>query len=596
MSDTATTSTELTGAEEVIWDLSDLHSGGAETFAEDLARMVQNAKDFHSRWHDTLPKATDEDMLAFVQEYAAVVEHMDRIGSFAQLQWSTDTENPDFGNLLQTVRETTARTSRHIVFVYVGISQLSTERLNELIASPLLAPYKHWFERLADYKPHLLSEEVEQVLSEKSLTARSAWVRLHDEMSNAQVYRLHGKEYTETTMLKLLHEPNRETRKAAAEALSVGLKEQTKHQSFIFNTVIADHALNNRLRGYEHWISPRNFDNEVSDSSVDALVTAVVGRYDLVERLFNLKKRLLGYDVMYDYDRYAPVSDEKVMLSWDEARSIVLETYHAFHPETGNIVQQFFDKSWIHAPTRKGKSGGAYSAGTVPSVHPYVFMNYTGTNRDVQTLAHELGHGIHQYLSRQQGILLMDTPLTIAETASVFGEMITFQHLLDSATTDKQRLTMLVTKLDDIISTVFRQIALNRFEDAMHTTRAAEGELSTERFSQLWMETQRQQYGDSIVLTEGYGSYWAYISHFMHTPGYVYAYAFGELLVLALYEIYQRDPETFAPKYLTMLSAGGSMRPAELLRPFGIDTDDPAFWNVGLGVIERLITQAEALA
>lgn len=596
MPNTEATLTAPTGAEDVIWDLSDLHSGSDDAISGDLERLVQNTIDFHARWHGTVPEATDEDILAFVQQYSVIAEHMDRIGSYVHLQWSTDTENPEFGKLLQSVRETTARASRNIVFVYVSICELPDERLAQLIASPLLAPYKHWFERMADYKPHLLSEEIEKVLSEKSLTSRSAWVRLHDELSNAQAYHLNGKEYTETTLLKLLHEPNRETRKAAAEALSIGLKEQTKPQSFIFNTVIADHALNNRLRTYDRWISPRNFDNEVSDASVDALVSAVVGRYDLVGRLFNLKKRILGYDTLYDYDRYAPISSEQVMLTWNQAREIVLETYHAFHPETGNIVQQFFDKAWIHAPTRKGKSGGAYSAGTVPSAHPYVFMNYTGTSRDVQTLAHELGHGVHQYLSREQGILLMDTPLTIAETASVFGEMITFQHLLESATNDKQRLGMLVTKLDDIVSTVFRQIALNRFEEAIHTTRSKEGELSAERFSQLWMETQRPQYGDSVQLTDDYGSWWAYISHFVHTPGYVYAYAFGELLVLALYEIYQRDPQSFTPMYLTMLRAGGSMRPSELLRPFGIDTDDPEFWNVGLGVIERLIIQAEALA
>ncbi|MDZ4745232.1 MAG: M3 family oligoendopeptidase [bacterium] len=596
MSDNQATRIEQTGAEEVIWDLSDLHSGTADALTVDLAQMIDDTGEFFARWHDTVQNATDEKMLEFIQQYSAIVEQMDRIGSFVHLQWSTDTENPEYGKLLQSVREASARASRDIVFVYVSISKLPTERLDQLIASPLLAPYKHWFERMADYKPHLLSEEVEQVLSEKSVTSRAGWVRLHDELSNAQKYILQGKEYSQTTLLKLLYESNRETRKAAADALSVGLKEQTKPQSFIFNTVVSDHALNNRLRGYDTWISARNFDNEVSDSTVEALVSAVVGRYDLVERLFNLKKRLLGYDVLYDYDRYAPTGADSEMLTWNQAREIVLETYHAFHPETGNIAQQFFDKPWIHAPTRKGKSGGAYSAGTIPSAHPYVFMNYTGTNRDVQTLAHELGHGVHQYLSRQQGVLLMDTPLTIAETASVFGEMITFQHLLDAATDNKQRLTMLVTKLDDIVSTVFRQIALNRFEDAIHETRAVEGELSADRISELWMQSQRKQYGNSVILTEGYSSCWAYISHFMHTPGYVYAYAFGELLVLALYEIYQREPETFAPMYLKMLSAGGSMRPAELLRPFGIDTDDPAFWNVGLGAIERLIIQAEALA
>ncbi len=335
--------------------------------------------------------------------------------------------------------------------------------------------------------------------------------------------------------------------------------------------------------------------NEATDASVDALIAAVVERYPLVRRFYALKKRILGLDTFYDYDRYAPVAQESDFWTWEQAKDIVLTAYNRFDTRIGNIAAMFFEKNWIHAPVRKGKNGGAYSAGTTASVHPYVFMNYTGTNRDVQTLAHELGHGVHQYLSRSQGNLLMDTPLTVAETASVFGEIITFNSLFTEAQSQQQKLSMLVNKLDDIISTVFRQIALNRFENAMHETRRSEGELSVDRLCELWLQTQSEQFGDAVVLTEGYKYWWSYISHFMHAPGYVYAYAYGELLVLALHEIYKQDPASFPEKYIAMLSSGGAKSPTDLLAPFGINVEDPNFWNVGLDVIERVLTDAEEL-
>jgi len=329
---------------------------------------------------------------------------------------------------------------------------------------------------------------------------------------------------------------------------------------------------------------------------VDALVSSVVSRYGLVQRFYRLKKRLLGYETFHDYDRNAPVGSDEAFWTWEAARDIVVAAYTEFHPRMGEIAAMFFEKNWIHAPVRKGKNGGAYSAGTIPSAHPYVFLNYTGTNRDVQVLAHELGHGIHQFLSRQQGALLMDTPLTVAETASVFGEIITFNKLFAAAQTDEQRLSMLVGKLDDILSTVHRQISFNRFEDSMHNARRTEGELSVERLSELWMKSQEDEFGDTVKFSEGFKYWWSYISHFMHVPGYVYAYAFGELLVLSLYEIYKQDKENFPEKYLEMLSAGGSKSPAELLKPFGLNIEDPAFWNVGLDVLERAIVEAERLA
>jgi oligoendopeptidase F len=360
--------------------------------------------------------------------------------------------------------------------------------------------------------------------------------------------------------------------------------------------VIADHAANDRLRGYPTWVSSRNLSNEASDASVEALVQSVVQRYDLVRRQYALKKKLLGYEVFHDYDRHAPIGKDDAFWTWEAARDIVVSAYQEFHPTMGEIANMFFERNWIHAPTRKGKNGGAYSAGTVPSAHPYVFLNYTGSNRDVQVLAHELGHGIHQYLSRQNGPLLMDTPLTVAETASVFGEIITFNKLYAAAETDEVRLSMLVGKLDDILSTVHRQVAFNRFEDAIHTARREEGELSVDRFSELWLRTQTDQFQDAVTLSEGYRYWWSYISHFMHVPGYVYAYAFGELLVLSLYEVYKQDKGNFPGKYVEMLSAGGSKSPVELLKPFGLNIEDPAFWNGGLDVVERLVTEAERLA
>ncbi|HCN05177.1 MAG TPA: oligoendopeptidase F [Bacteroidetes bacterium] len=589
-------STSQTGAENIVWNLSDLYSSDTDpVFLRDLDSIESVADAFRMRWHGRLATIDDTMFATMVVEYGVILEQLDRLGSFAYLQWSTDTDNPSYGRTLQNVREKSAAAWRHIVFVSVSIAQLPEARLLELLASAPLAPYKHWLQQAVVHRPHVLSEEVEQVLSEKHLTSRMAWVRLHDEVSAQQTFHLNGQEYTEASLISLLHEPHRDTRRAAAEALTAGLKEQIRTQAFIFNTVLADKMIDDRLRKYPTWLSARNNENEVSDASVQSLIDSVTSRYDIVRRLYALKKTVLGLDTFYDYDRYAPLSTEKENISWSDARSLVTSTYADFHQEAGTIVKKFFENNWIHAPVRKGKSGGAYSAGTIPSAHPYVFMNYTGSARDVQTLAHELGHGLHQYLSRRQGILQMDTPLTIAETASVFGETITFRRLLANATPERS-LALLVAKLDDTVSTVFRQIALNRFEHAVHSARRSEGELSVDRIGEIWMLTQRDQLGDAVVFSPGYEYWWSYISHFLHTPGYVYAYAFGELLVLALAEKYLADPDGFPEKYMDLLRAGGSKRPSELLAPFDINIDDPAFWNIGLNVIERMLVEAETLA
>ena len=336
--------------------------------------------------------------------------------------------------------------------------------------------------------------------------------------------------------------------------------------------------------------------NETDDATVDALVNAVTSNYPMVQRYYKLKAKLLGLDNMYDYDRYAPMMQNEATITWEEARKMVMDSYTEFHPNMGDITAKFFDKNWIDAAIKPGKRGGAYSASTVPSVHPYVFMNFDGKIRDVQTLAHELGHGVHQYLSRQQGPLQAGTPLTTAETASVFGEMLVFQNLLKELSDPKEKLALIVGKIDDTIATVFRQISMNRFENAMHTARREEGELTTEKFSELWMEQQKALYGDSVTLTDEYGIWWSYIPHFLHTPGYVYAYAFGELLVLALYEEFTENPDGFADRYMELLSAGGSEWPHDLVAKMGLDIRDPEFWNKGLSSFEKMIDEAEELA
>jgi oligoendopeptidase F len=588
---------KTTGAEEVVWDLTDLYrSADDDVFISDLNTLEQNCLDFKNKWHGNVASIAVSEFVYMLEEYEVLVELMDKLSSFAQLVWSTNTEDPANGRMLQTTREVIANANQHIIFLSIEVSELSDDVMDSLLNSPELESRRHWLEVRNDFKPYRLSDEVEQVLALKSLSSRFAWVRLHDEVMSAQVFRLLGHEYTEAEIMKLLQEPNRETRKAAAEAITQGLKESARVQTYIFNTVVADHHTNDQLRGFKSWVSHRNLENEVSDESVNALITSVVERSDLLRRYYSLKKRLLGVDEMFEYDRNAPVGTEQSFWTWDAARGVVVSAYSEFHPRFGEIVELFFDSSWIHAPVSKGKNGGAYSAGTIASAHPYIFLNYMGSDRDVQVLAHELGHGVHQYLSRSQGPLLMDTPLTIAETASVFGEMITFNKLFASAENRKKKLSMLMGKIDDIVSTVFRQIMLNRFEDAMHTMRRSKGELSIDNMCDIWMKTQREQYGDSITLTDGYRYWWSYISHFMHVPGYVYAYAYGELLVLALHEIYKNNKESFSDKYIKFLSSGGSKRPSELLQPFGINTDDPGFWKIGLGVIENLIAEAEKLS
>src|SRR5690554_1528199 len=587
----------LTGAENINWNLSDLYESSDDPqLALDKKEILDQADVFSEKYRGKIAQLSVNEFKEMLQDYEALQDKGGKIGSFAYLQWSTNTGNSEFGKLVQETNELSSEINQKLVFLDVEWLQVPDNEADKIINAPELSFYKHYLETSRLYKDHVLEEKEEQILSAKSVTGRSAWVRFFDETLGAAKFELDGKEYAEQEVLSKLHDGDRELRKRAHASLTKKFKELGHPLTFVFNTLLADKYTNDKLRKYPDWISSRNLSNETDNETVEALINAVTSNYGLVQRYYKLKTKLLGLDEMRDYDRYAPIIQNEATISWDEARDMVMDSYTNFHPEMGEITNLFFEKNWIDAAIKPGKRGGAYSAGTVPSVHPYVFMNFDGKIRDVQTLAHELGHGVHQYLSRKQGPLQASTPLTTAETASVFGEMLVFQKLLKELDNPKERLALIIGKIDDTIATVFRQISMNRFENAMHNARREEGELTTARFSELWIEQQEALYGDSVTLTEEYGMWWSYIPHFLHTPGYVYAYAFGELLVLALYEEYTQRPDGFADRYLELLSAGGSEWPHDLVAKMGLDITSPDFWNKGIAAFEKMIEEAEALS
>ena len=585
-----------TGAENVRWDLSDLYLGLDDpAFVSDREKALELAEKFSGKYRGRVAELTPGQFAKALEEYSGIIELMSRIGSFAYLSWTVNTEDPALGKAVQEANELSSELSQKIVFFTLEWLSLDEDTAQKWIDSEALAFYRHYLETSRLDKPHTLEEQEEKILTAKSVTGSRAWVRFFDETLGASRFGFDGKELTETEVLSKMHDPDRDIRRKASEVFTDGLKEMSHPLTYVFNTLLADKHTNDRLRNYPHWLKARNLSNEISDESVQSLVDSVTAQYPLVHRFYELKKKLLNLDEMKEYDRYAPVLKNQERIVWSQARSIVLEAYHEFHPEMGDIARRFFDEKWIDAAIVPGKRGGAYSASTTPSVHPYVFMNYDGKIRDVQTLAHELGHGVHQYLSRSQGVLQSGTPLTTAETASVFGEMLVFQKLLSSLDKPEEKMALLVGKIDDTIATVFRQISMNRFEDRIHQARRNEGELTADRFSDLWMETQRPVYGDSVTLTDNYRMWWSYIPHFIHTPGYVYAYAFGELLVLALYQEYQNSANGFNQKYMKMLEKGGSDWPHRLTSDLGVNINEKAFWERGLAAIESLIKEAESL-
>jgi oligoendopeptidase F len=593
---TQKSSSAETGAEEIHWDLSDLYlSPDDPALAGDRESVLLEAEEFSGKYRGRIAKLTKEEFLDSLREYEQIIQKLRKIGSYSHLKWTVNTEDPELGKLMQQANELGSEISQKLVFFDVEWLKVDEEKAEEWIESKELESYRHYLRISRLYKNHTLDEGQEQVMSAKNVTGRSAWNRYFDETMGAARFELDGDTLTQQQVLSKLQSGDRDLRRRAHGSMTKTLGQLKRTLTYIFNTLLADKAANDKLRGYKNWIESRNLSNQTDEASVNALIESVQNSYPLVQRYYRLKRDLLGYKTLYDYDRYAPLMKSEKSISWDEAKDMVLDAYSNFHPEMGNIAGKFFDNQWIDAAIKPGKRGGAYSASTVTSVHPYVFMNFDGRIRDVQTLAHELGHGVHQYLSGKQGELQSSTPLTTAETASVFGEMLVFEKLMEKLDDPKEKLALLISKIDDTIATVFRQISMNRFEEAIHTSRREEGELTTVQFSEKWIKTQTDLYGDAVKLTDEYQLWWSYIPHFLHTPGYVYAYAFGELLVLALYQSYKKSSNGFEDRYLGMLEAGGSDWPHNLVSGLEMDIKDPTFWQNGLKIFEDMIEQAESL-
>ncbi|HXG09374.1 MAG TPA: M3 family oligoendopeptidase [Gemmataceae bacterium] len=591
-------------ADGVAWDLTDLYRGVDDPqINHDLEEARRRAQAFEAAYRGKIHVETGpspDRLLAALEELESLYELMDRPVVYASLLHAAKTDDPRHGALLAHTREQRTAINKHLIFFDLEWVRVPDGPARALIDSPQLARYRHYLEQKRAWKPHYLSEPEEKILEEKAVTGRAAFVRLFDETVAAIRFPFEHDGRVEWLPLSQinakLHDADRAVRRAAADGLTRGLQENARLLTFIFNNLVLDHRSDCELRHFPSPEAPRHLANEVSPAVVEALLTAVERHQEMVQRYYRLKGRLLGIEPLYDYDRYAPLFPDLPRCDWPRARQLVEESYEAFSPRAGAIVREFFDRRWIDAELRPGKRNGAFSSSAVPSVHPYILMNYTDRLRDVMTLAHELGHGLHQYLSRPVGYLQCDTPLTTAEMASVFGEMLTFRRLLEVFPEPRTRLGMLCSKIEDSFATVFRQVVLTRFEQALHRARRERGELTTEQVNELWLAANRPMHGDVVQLTAGYGWWWLYIGHFIHVPFYCYAYAFGELLVLALVQKYRQEGAAFVPQYLDLLAAGGSEAPQVLLARLGVDVNDPGFWELGLRLLGDMVTEAEELA
>lgn len=591
------------GAEGITWKLDDLYKGTDDPKIEtDFEQSEQRAKKFEKMYRGKInsPSLTPKLLLDAILEIESIQQTLGKLMSFAHLLFAADTSSPKYGAFMQSVQERLTQVRKHLIFFELELLELPDDAADKIIIDKSIEHYRHFLRNERKYKPHRLSEPEEKILDEKSNTGSRAFQRLFDEVVNNIVFKVRIDKKTvqmsETQVLSLLYDPDRAKRKAASKALTKGLDENAHVLTYIFNNLVQDHAVSDRLRSYPHPMASRNLDNEINKDTVDALMKATESNYDLVHRYYELKGKLLELKKFYDYDRYAPISSDKKIYKYDASKDIILDAFGEFSTTVRAVAKAFFDNNWIDAEVRAGKRGGAFSHGTVPNVHPYVFINYTGKLRDVMTLAHELGHGVHQYLSRKQGYFQCYTPLTTAETASVFGEMLVFHKLMESMDDDKAKLSLLCSKLEDIFATVSRQVVLTRFEESLHKARRDEGELGSERISELWVEANKPMFGDTINITDDYSLWWMYIPHFIHSPFYCYAYAFGELLVLALYNMYLDEGGAFAKRYVELLSSGGSDTPEKLLEAVGVDIRDPNFWHSGLDLIRTMVDQAYELA
>jgi len=578
------------------WDLSDLYPGAQSgELKRDLASAADETAAFAQRYRGRLAGLAGEALAAAIAEYERISETLARVASYADLAHAGNMTDPTISRQAQDLRERVTEISSEVLFFTLEINRIEDDALARLLEAPSLARYRPWFRDVRAFRPHQLSDEAERLLHEKAVAGRTAWVRLFDETLAALRFPVTGKELNNAEALHLLSHKDEAVRREAAEALAHVLRGNLRLFGQITNTLAKDKEIEDKWRRFPTPMASRHLSNHVEPEVVEALVKAVEHSFPrLSHRYYRIKTRWLGKDKLEYWDRNAPLpEDDDREIAWDDARRSVLAAYHAFSPEMAEVVGRFFERPWIDAPVRPGKAPGAFCHPTVPRVHPYVLLNYQGKTRDVMTLAHELGHGVHQVLAAGQGYLMADAPLTLAETASVFGEMLTFQALLRAEPDRRRRRVMIAAKVEDMINTVVRQIAFYEFERRVHTERRA-GELTTDRIGEIWLAVQRASLGDAFRFDDGYRVYWSYIPHFIHSPFYVYAYAFGECLVNSLYAVYERAEPGFQRKYLDMLRAGGTLHHKELLAPFGLDASDPAFWAKGLGLIARLIDELEA--
>ncbi len=578
------------------WNLGDLYPGpDSPELAGDLERCEADAKAFRARHEGQVAAMSGTDLGRAIAAYETMDEVLGRVMSYAHLLYAGDMSDPEIGRFFQSMQERVNAISTELLFFALEINRIDEADLEAKLAAPELAHFRPWLRDTRAFREHQLSDDLEKLLHEKYVAGRAAWTRLFDETMARMRFPLDGEELTTAQVLDRLSHRDGAMRRKAAQSLSEVLGKNVGLFALVTNTLAKDKQIDDKWRRYAKPISMRNLANQVEDEVVDALVTAVRGKYGrLSHRYYMLKARWFGVEKLDYWDRNAPLpEDDDAQIPWNEARDTVLDAYAGFSPKLAEVGRKFFDNPWIDAPTRPGKASGAFAHPTVPSAHPYLLLNYQGKTRDVMTLAHELGHGVHQVLAGRHGQLMCDTPLTLAETASVFGEMLTFQALLKRRTDPAGRRVMLASKVEDMLNTVVRQIAFHCFETRVHDERRT-GEMTPDRLGQIWMDVQIESLGPAFRFDDGYKTFWSYIPHFVHSPFYVYAYAFGDCLVNSLYAVFQDAEAGFADKYLEMLAAGGTKRHKELLAPFGLDASDPAFWDRGLQLVESMIDELEA--
>ncbi len=581
------------------WDLQPLVGGqGADGVLALMAEAQEAADAFAERYRGKVAELDAAGLAEALHTLEELSDKVGRAGSYAGLDFSTDTQDPARGALMQEAQERGAALQTALLFFDLEWNELPDEQAERLIDSDELAFCRHYLRTLRRYRPHQLSEPEERVLTETAVTGSAAFKRLFTEQVASLTVDLPNSDEPVQLMeaLSLFQGPDRELRKAAADGVTAALQPGLRTRAFIFNTLLADKSTKDRLRSYDSWIASRNLSNEASDESVQALIDAVQSRYELARRWYRLKAKLLGVEKLAYYDRAAPVAESEQRVSYEESRELVLDCYRSFSPEMGAVAEEFFTGNYIDAPPAPGKRGGAFCSYTVPSAHPYVLLNHTGRIGDALTMAHELGHGVHAALARPRGVFEFTTPLTVAETASIVGETIVLERLLTQAPDAAARLSLLAESLDGAVAAVFRQVAMNRFEHRVHNERRNAGELSVESINAAWLDTQADLLGDSVEPSDDYGTWWSYVPHFIDTPGYVYAYAYGNLLALSVYRRYEEQGDSFVPSYVELLKAGGSMPPEDLGKIVGVDLTDPGFWSSGLDLIERQLEAAEAAA